>query len=140
MLRNLDKNFRYKDLVYTYQIAKKYDIDVEYSFFLNAPGEDWRSLINLYKFIYDAKRHCGKNFRLFTLLMMQPIRFYPHTRLFELAKEQGLCDVDADLINGQFWNPGGLQHAVAGIQFATKKLYYARQAYKDFRNIDTNTL
>ena len=140
MLRNLDKNFRYKDLVYTYEIAKKYDIDVEYSFFLNAPGEDWRSLYNLYKFIYDAKKHCGKNFRLFTLLMMQPIRLYPHTRLVELAKESGLCDVDAELIDGRFWNPGGISYAVAGIQAVTKKAYYARQHYKDVKGIDTNVL
>jgi len=140
MLRNLDKNFRYKDLVYTYQIAKKYDFDVEYSFFLNAPGEDARSFMNLMKFIAEAKLHCGKNFRLFTLLMMQPIRFYPHSRLFELAKESGLVDVDSDLIQGQFWNPGPIQYAVAGFQAGALSAYKARQRYKDWRGIDTNIL
>ncbi|MCB9761254.1 MAG: cobalamin B12-binding domain-containing protein [Alphaproteobacteria bacterium] len=130
MLRNLDKNFRYKDLVYTYQAAKRFDLDVEYSFFLNAPGEDWRSLGNLLKFIAEARLHCGSNFRLFTLLMMQPIRIYPHSRLHELAVETGLVDKDADLIEGQFWNPGGLQYAVAGIQATAQGLYRARRRYK----------
>ncbi|MCB9798036.1 MAG: cobalamin B12-binding domain-containing protein, partial [Alphaproteobacteria bacterium] len=130
MLRNLDKNFRYKDLQHTYRIAKKYDMDVEYSFFLNAPGEDWRSLYRLLRFIVEARAHCGGNFRLFTLLMMQPIRIYPHSRLHELAVETGLIDKDADLIEGQFWNPGGLQYAVAGIQATAQGLYKARQQYK----------
>lgn len=135
MLRNLDKNFRYKDLVYTYQIAKKYDIDVEYSFFLNSPGEDWRSLFNLLKFVAEAKIHCGPNFRLFTLLMMQPIRIYPHSRLHSLAVETGLVDKDADLIEGQFWNPGALQYAVAGIQAGAQSVYAWRKRYRDITGI-----
>ena len=130
MLRNLDKNFRYKDLVYSYKLAKKHDIDVEYSFFLNAPGEDWRSLASILKFVAEAKLHCGKNFRLFTLLMMQPIRIYPHSRLHQLAIETGLVDRDADLITGQFWNPGALSYAVAGIQATAQTAYRARRRYK----------
>ena len=130
MLRNLDKNFRYKDLVYTYKLAKKHDIDVEYSFFLNAPGEDWRSLYSILKFVTEAKLHCGPNFRLFTLLMMQPIRIYPHSRLHQLAVETGLVDRDADLITGQFWNPGGLSYAVAGIQATAQTAYRLRRRYK----------
>jgi radical SAM superfamily enzyme YgiQ (UPF0313 family) len=94
MLKNLDKNFRYVDMVYTYEIAKKYDFDVEYSFFLNSPGEDLRSIASIFKFLVDAKLHLGPNLRLFTLLMMQPIRIYPHTRLAELARETGLVDRD----------------------------------------------
>ncbi|MEC8379853.1 MAG: radical SAM protein, partial [Myxococcota bacterium] len=31
MLKNLDKNFRYEDMLYTVQIAKKHHMDVEYS-------------------------------------------------------------------------------------------------------------
>ncbi len=134
MLRNLDKNFRYKDLVYTYKLAKKHDIDVEYSFFLNSPGEDWRSLFKLLSFIAEAKLHCGPNFRLFTLLMMQPIRIYPHSRLHKLAIETGLIDKDADLITGQFWNPGGLSYAVAGIQATAQTAYRLRKRYKSLTN------
>lgn len=130
MLKNLDKNFRRKDLVYTYQIAKKYGMDVEYSFFLNSPGEDWASLMSILKFVAEAKLHCGSSFRMFTLLMMQPIRIYPHSRLHELAVETGLIDKDADLIEGRFWNPGGLQYAVAGIQATAQGLYTLRHRYK----------
>ncbi len=140
MLKNLDKNFRYKDLVYTYQAAKKHDLDVEYSFFLNSPGEDWRSLFKLLKFVAEAKLHCGGNFRMFTLLMMQPIRIYPHSRLHQLAVETGLIDKDADLIEGRFWNPGGLQYAVAGIQAGAQTAYKLRAHVKRLQGNPTATV
>jgi anaerobic magnesium-protoporphyrin IX monomethyl ester cyclase len=140
MLKNLDKNFRYKDLVYTYQAAKKHDLDVEYSFFLNSPGEDWQSLFKLLKFVAEAKLHCGGNFRMFTLLMMQPIRIYPHSRLHQLAVETGLIDKDADLIEGRFWNPGGLQYAVAGIQAGAQTAYKLRARVKKLQGNPTATV
>lgn len=133
MLRNLDKNFRYEDMVYTYQVAKKFDMDVEYSFFLNSPGEDARSLLAILKFLAQAKMHLGPNLRMFTLLMMQPIRLYPHTRLAELAKETGLVDRDHALVEGQFWNPGGLSYAVAGIQASAAFAYDMRKRVKKWR-------
>jgi anaerobic magnesium-protoporphyrin IX monomethyl ester cyclase len=140
MLKNLDKNFRRRDLVYTYQAAKKHGLDVEYSFFLNAPGEDWRSLASLLSFVAEAKMHCGTNFRMFTLLMMQPIRIYPHSRLHSLAIETGLVDRDADLIEGQFWNPGGMSYAVAGIQAGAQAAWKVRKQVKDWQGNPTATV
>jgi len=131
MLANLDKNFRYKDLVYTYEIAKKYDMDVEYSFFLNSPGEDLKSLLALFGFLAKARLHLGSNLRMFTLLMMQPIRIYPHSRLFDLAVETGMVDKDADLIEGQFWNPGSLSYAAAGLQAGAQGLYRVRKRFRE---------
>lgn len=133
MLKNLDKNFRHEDMLYTVQVAKKHGMDVEYSFFLNSPGEDLRSLYAILKFLVHARMELGPQLRLFTLLMMQPIRIYPHTRLFELAKETGLVDKDHPLVEGQFWNPGALQHAVAGIQAGAHFLYDARQKVRKLR-------
>ncbi|MDP2316043.1 MAG: radical SAM protein [Pseudomonadota bacterium] len=133
MLKNLDKNFRYEDMLYTVQIAKKHGMDVEYSFFLNSPGEDTKSLYAILKFLVHARMELGPQLRLFTLLMMQPIRIYPHTRLFELAKETGLVDKDHRLVEGQFWNPGLLQYAVAGIQAGAHALYDVRQRVKKLR-------
>lgn len=130
MLKNLDKNFRKEDMLYTVQIAKKHDMDVEYSFFLNSPGEDARSLMEIVKFLVHAKMELGPRLRLFTLLMMQPIRIYPHTRLFELARETGLVDKDHTLVEGQFWNPGMLQYAVAGIQAGAQGLYQVRNGLR----------
>ncbi|MED5373682.1 MAG: radical SAM protein [Myxococcota bacterium] len=140
MLKNLDKNFRRRDLVYTYQAAKKHGLDVEYSFFLNSPGEDWRSLASILKFVAEAKLHCGPNFRMFTLLMMQPIRIYPHSRLHRLAIETGLVDKDADLIEGQFWNPGGLSYAVAGIQAGAQAAWRVRKQLKQLQGNPTATV
>lgn len=133
MLKNLDKNFRHEDMLHTVQVAKKHGMDVEYSFFLNSPGEDLRSLFAILKFLAHARLELGPQLRLFTLLMMQPIRIYPHTRLFELAKETGLVDKDHPLVEGQFWNPGALQHAVAGIQAGAHFLYDARQKVRKLR-------
>jgi anaerobic magnesium-protoporphyrin IX monomethyl ester cyclase len=133
MLKNLDKNFRYEDMLYTVQIAKKHGMDVEYSFFLNSPGEDTKSLYAILKFLVHARLELGPQLRLFTLLMMQPIRIYPHTRLFELAKETGLVDKDHQLVEGQFWNPGLLQYAVAGIQAGAHAMYDVRTRLKKLR-------
>jgi len=133
MLRNLDKNFRKEDMLYTVQVAKKHGMDVEYSFFLNSPGEDARSLFEIVKFLAHARWELGGQLRLFTLLMMQPIRLYPHTRLHELARETGLIDRDHELVEGQFWNPGLMQYATAGIQAAAHTLYDARQSWRKAR-------
>lgn len=133
MLKNLDKNFRHEDMLYTVQVAKKHGMDVEYSFFLNSPGEDLRSLWAVVRFLAHARMELGPQLRLFTLLMMQPIRIYPHTRLHELAKETGLLDKDHELVEGQFWNPGLLQYAVAGIQAGAGQLYDVRQKIRTMR-------
>jgi anaerobic magnesium-protoporphyrin IX monomethyl ester cyclase len=133
MLKNLDKNFRYADMVYTYQVAKRFDMDVEYSFFLNSPGEDLRSLLAILRFLAAAKLHLGPNLRLFTLLMMQPIRLYPHTKLAEMAREAGIVGVDDPLIEAAFWNPGGLAHVVAGVQAGASAAYGLRQRIRSLR-------
>lgn len=133
MLKNLDKNFRHEDMLYTVEVAKKHGMDVEYSFFLNSPGEDARSLWAVVKFLAHARMELGDHLRMFTLLMMQPIRIYPHTRLHELAKETGLVDKDHELVEGQFWNPGLMQYAVAGIQAGASTLYDVRQRMRELR-------
>ena len=108
-------------------------MDVEYSFFLNAPGEDFKSLMNLFTFLAKAKLHLGSNLRMFTLLMMQPIRIYPHTRLADLAREAGIIPPEHDLIEGQYWNPGKLQYAVKGIQTGAASLYELRRRWQSAR-------
>ena len=65
------------------------------------------------------------------LLMMQPIRIYPHSRLFDLAVETGLIVKDAELIEGQFWNPGSLSYAAAGVQAGAQTLYKLRKSVRD---------
>ena len=130
MLKNLDKNFRYEDMLYTVEVAKRHDMDVEYSFFLNSPGEDARSLLKIVQFLAHARWQLGGRLRMFTLLLMQPIRIYPHTRLAALAREQGIIAPDDDLIEGRVWNPGPLRHAVYGIQSGARALYAARKRWQ----------
>ncbi len=133
MLKNLDKNFRHEDMLYTIDVAKRHGMDVEYSFFLNSPGEDLQSLYAILRFLVRARMELGPRLRTFTLLMMQPIRIYPHTRLFELARETGLVDRDHALVEGQFWNPGALQYLVSGVQTGAHAAYDARRAWRALR-------
>ena len=96
-------------------------------------GEDLRSLFSILKFLVHARLRLGKQMRLFTLLMMQPIRIYPHTRLADLAREAGVIPHDHDLIEGQYWNPGTLQYAVKGIQSGAASLYELRKRWQQAR-------
>jgi hypothetical protein len=97
-------------------------MDVEYSFFLNSPGEDTRSLLAILRFLAYARWQLGPRLRLFTLLLLQPIRIYPHTRLAELARAEGLLPEGHDLIEGRYWNPGHLQHAAQVRHIAVRAL------------------
>lgn len=133
MLKNLDKNFRHEDMLYTVQVAKKHGMDVEYSFFLNSPGEDLRSLMSILRFLVHARLQLGGQLRLFTLLMMQPIRIYPHTRLAELARESGIITPDNDLIEASNWNPGNMRHVVSAIQTGASAVYDARRRWREAR-------
>jgi anaerobic magnesium-protoporphyrin IX monomethyl ester cyclase len=130
MLKTLDKNFRREDLRYTIEVARRHGMDVEYSFFLNAPGEDARSLLSILSFLVEARLKLGSHLRTFTLLMMQPIRIYPHTRLAEMARDAGLVAADDELIEGRYWNPGSLRWAVDGIQHGARGMYAAREWWR----------
>ncbi|MBT3219432.1 MAG: radical SAM protein [Proteobacteria bacterium] len=130
VLRKLGKNFTSRDLAYTLDLAQRFDIDVEYSFFLNSPGENAISLVRLFSFLLRARLQLGDRLRLFTLLMMQPIRIYPHTKLAELARELGLVDVGDDLLEARFYNPPPLSALVAGVQGAARVAYGIRRLYR----------
>ncbi len=140
MLARLDKNFTSADLRYTYRAAKEHGLDVEYSFFLNGPGENLRSLSRIFSFLARARWHLGPGLRTFSLLLMQPIRIYPHTRLHALAVEQGLVDARDDLIEGRFWNPAPMSHVVRGIQGGLKLAYQGRSALRKARGVTYDDL
>jgi radical SAM superfamily enzyme YgiQ (UPF0313 family) len=140
MLKNLDKNFRYVDMLYTVQAAKKHHMDVEYSFFLNSPGEDLQSLLRILRFLAHARLELGPQLRMFTLLLLQPIRIYPHTRLAEMARRTGLVPEDHDLIEGMYWNPGGLAHVVRGIQRGAGAAWQVRKKVQALRGTSTATV
>jgi radical SAM superfamily enzyme YgiQ (UPF0313 family) len=130
MLARLGKNFREEDLHRTYRAAKRHGLDVEYSFFLNGPGETPASMLAIFTFLARARWHLGPGLRAFTLLMLQPIRIYPHTRLREMAVAEGLIAPDDDLIAARTWNPGPMRHAVRGIQAGLKLAYQGREAMR----------
>ncbi len=140
MLKNLDKNFRHVDMLYTVDVARRHGMDVEYSFFLNSPGEDTRSLLAILRFLAYARWQLGPRLRLFTLLLLQPIRIYPHTRLAELARAEGLLPEGHDLIEGRYWNPGHLQHAVRLIQRSAGVAWRARQGWQQLRGVGAATV
>lgn len=128
MLEALDKNFGRADLEHTLEVAKRWDLDVEYSFFLNTPGETPGSMLEILRWLAHARTEVGPRLRMFTLLMMQPIRLYPHTRLTEQARELGLVTPDDDLVQARFWNPAPLSLAVAGLQVGAALAFRLRHA------------
>ena len=130
MLRNLQKNFKKEDLLYTVDVAKRHGMQVEYSFFLNSPGEDLRSLFEIFRFLGHARLELGPALRPFTLLLMQPIRIYPHTKLAEIARANGIIPEDHDLIEGQYWNPGALRHVVSAVQGGAGLAWRARRRWR----------
>lgn len=89
-------------------------MDVEYSFSLNALAEDTRSPLAMLKFLIHARLQLAPRLRVFTFLMMQPIRIEPHTRLVDLPCEAGVIPPYHDFIEGQDWNPG---LSIRGIRF-----------------------
>jgi radical SAM superfamily enzyme YgiQ (UPF0313 family) len=140
MLQNLDKNFRYQDMLYTIEVARRHEMDVEYSFFLNSPGEDLRSLARILGFLARARWELGPRLRMFTLLLMQPIRIYPHTRLAEMARQAGIVPEQHDLIEGQYWNPGQLRHVVKGIQAGAGLAWRGRRRVQRLLGRETATV
>jgi anaerobic magnesium-protoporphyrin IX monomethyl ester cyclase len=128
MLARLGKNVRAVDLEHTWRAAKRHGLDVEYSFFLNAPGEDLRSMAALLGFLARARWHLGPRLRTFSLLLMQPIRIYPHTRIHEMAVEAGIVDGDDDLLEARLWNPAPGRYAVRALQATAGALYRGRAA------------
>ena len=133
LLAGLDRNFRKEDLWYTVRAAKRHDLDVEYSFFLNVPGEDLRSLLRILTFLARARWVLGPRLRTFSLLLMQPIRIYPHTRIHQMALDAGIVLPEDDLVEGRYWNPGQMRLAVRGLQAGAHLLYRSRQALRQLR-------
>lgn len=133
ILAGLDKNFRQADLWNTVQVARRHDMDVEYSFFLNVPGDDLAAMARIFTFLARARWVLGPRLRTFSLLLAQPIRIYPHTRLHQMAVEAGIILPQDDLVEGRYWNPGHLRLAVSAIQGGAHLLYKGRQTWRSLR-------
>ena len=112
ILKRLKKNFTARELTRTYDLAAKVGMKVEYSFMVNGPGETIFTLFETLLFILKAKWVLGKNLLLHNLLMTTPIRIYPWTELREIAVQEGLIDIDNDLVEPVFYNPAPLRHVV----------------------------
>jgi len=133
ILTRLDRNFRHADLWNTVLAAKRHGLDAEYSFFLNVPGESLASLFEILVFLARARWVLGSRLRTFSLLLAQPMRIYPHTRLHQMALDAGIVLPEDDLVEGRYWNPGRLRYAVAGIQAGANFLYRSRKTLRDLR-------
>jgi anaerobic magnesium-protoporphyrin IX monomethyl ester cyclase len=121
-LKKLHKNITAQDLKNSYQLAKKYDIDVTYNFMLNGPGETLLSLLQLAVFVLKAKLALGGRLKLHGLFMVIT-RIYPHTELRQLAIQKRLISEGNDLLAPVFYNPVPLKYVANSMIFFLKTLW-----------------
>lgn len=124
VLKKLRKNIKPKDLQHTLDVCLEQKMPVTYNFMINAPGESYRSLWNLLKFIVGARLRMGSLFRLHGLFITT-IRIYPHTELELLAMREQMIDSREDLLAPTFYDPASVRWLVHGL---LKGLHWAWKA------------
>jgi radical SAM superfamily enzyme YgiQ (UPF0313 family) len=104
-LAQLGKNVTMADIRAAYELMRSLPgTKVSYNFFKNPPGQSLGAAWALLGFMLRAKRQLGKSFVSFEL---NSIRIEPHTRLRQMALEEGQVKDDDDLLAPRHYhNPG----------------------------------
>lgn len=130
ILKRLKKNFTARELIRTYVLASKIGMEVEYSFMVNGPGETIFTLFETLLFVVKAKYALRKKLLLHNLLMTTPIRIYPWTELRKIAVQEGLIDLDNDLVEPVFYNPAPLRHVVGIMSRCSRFVWWIKGCLK----------
>ena len=133
ILRNLRKNLTFQDLSESLRLSKKMGMKAEYSFMLNAPGERLNTFLRTFIFIVKARLVLGRDFILHNILMITPIRIYPHTEIQKLAVNEGIIDEHSDLIEPVFYNPSPLKYLVNILSFCLRFIWRVKQLCSQFK-------
>lgn len=128
VLERIGKASRQRDIERTLEMARKDPrASVSYNFFISPPGETASDFLKLLKFFVGAKLKLRSRCRVFASY----IRVEPHTRLHELAIEEGVLSADETILPK---HQTGLKHLfymnrrtkllgrVFGMIYALKKL------------------
>lgn len=127
-LMALNKNLTEQDIKRVYSLAKQLsDVKVDFSFFVNGPGE---SLANLFCLVTFSLRLKLKLRSRVALGPFAQIRIYPHTPIHALAIDKGLVKEDDDLLKPVFYNPPPLRYILAMVGPLIRAVLMARKVLR----------
>jgi len=104
VLKKQGKGITEKDLTNSYKMMKNINVNVDYSFMFNGPGESLTSFYKMIMFLKRAKLNLRKKLNIHANFMV-PMRIYPHSRLHDIAIEDRIVSPDDNLIEPRFYNP-----------------------------------
>jgi len=129
VLKRLKKNISRKDINNAVQVVKKSQLPVAFSFMINGPGENLKTLLSTIAFILKTKLILKDRLKVHTSFMI-PMRIYPHTELRDIAVERKLIKKDDDLIEPSHFNPLPLKYIVIFIGKFTITLWWGKHIIK----------
>jgi hypothetical protein len=101
VLREMGKSISMDDVRRVHGLFKDMDaMNVSYSFFRNPPGQTLGTFLRLAWFCVRAKLAMGSR----VSFTFSRLRIEPHTGVCALAKQEGLIEGDADLIEPIFYS------------------------------------
>lgn len=103
-LRMLGKVQRRSDILRTWRMLSslartRTDFEVSYNFFKNPPGQTWAGFFALAWFLFRAKLTLRRRVH----FEVNSLRIEPHTRLMDIAMQEGLCNEHTDLLRPAYY-------------------------------------
>jgi len=116
----LQKDVRIQDVVRTCELANMIEgIRVGYNFMYNIPGENSKTVADFYEFLFMITT---KYWKKLDWIGLTNIRIYPHTRMYQIAIQNGVISKETDLLTPTFYNPPPFNATYSGIRWARKPL------------------
>ncbi len=109
ILKNYQKPFRVKDVFAAHQLAVAADIHVAHYFLLGGPGESEETLGETLKRVEELQQTVH--------FFFTGMRIYPHTKLYDIAIEEGKISEDTNLLEPFYYesdaiSPGNIERLV----------------------------
>jgi len=101
MLKNYQKPFRIKDVFAAHEQAVNADIHVAHYFLLGGPGESEQTLGETLSRVEELQQTVH--------FFFTGMRIYPHTKLFEIAMEEGKINEETDLLEPYYYESDAIQ-------------------------------
>ncbi len=99
-LRRCGKNIRMEDIRRSFAVLKTVEgIEVSYNFFKNPPGQSLAAFLSLAAFVVRARRELGRRVH----FEFNAIRVEPHTKLHQVAVEEGLVREGESLLYPKYY-------------------------------------
>jgi radical SAM superfamily enzyme YgiQ (UPF0313 family) len=106
VLQKLGKTIKKKDILRVFDMLKDTEgIEICYNFFKSPPWQDLSAFLSLFGFYFNAKLRLKDRVH----FEFNSIRIEPHTRLYEIALEEGLIGKEDNLLYPKYYtNSSGL--------------------------------